>query len=1224
MKKLFAMAAFVAAAMSASAQAEVTPRSPIVPWGAQAEIIITNDLTQQNSDGSWTLTADAMQWIEYSYDGTTENGTIQQTNRPNVWFDFYNETTDTMIVTSAEKNWGGYLTVSSKTGSTSGLMVVGKNRYPAFYVTGTDKAKFYFSGSAGTAGRPQVEVYEVGAEEPMAKYTGDIDLTKKTWDKSTLLIADGLDKAKSYKIVCRTMNADGAYEGGDIVLQVVKFYGDQAPMREDGVIINGSELGSYINQHLATYPDVRAFSLEGSGKYTITEGIVSDSTLTITGVANAPATIDASGLAAPFIKFNGGKSKALKPVQAKDEEGNPVVDEEGNPVYNYEESGFIDVPEATIANVKITGLAQSLMNDAQKSLFGAINITNDNIEFKGSSSIFAINGFPTKLTVNKSTLWSAEGHKGFLFQVQGRPMKDFAADATTTYSIENSTLFQIGVGKKINNNNSGIKGQTCLHLNLSKSVLVNTGSSVGGEITGWLFGQNSTNPTVTYDQNTYWNLGTKEVTNEETGEVTTENVSEVVPGWTGDKAPSDTTQTQLLTAPFVLDKAVAGNFTVGANTQQAKYMTGDPRWLVPYATDAIKIEVDQSENTDFAAVLNEALQLSEQPSSITIQFFEAGEYPLTQEINTTAPITIQNGSDINAGEATIVVNNGMVLGGAIKIDGVNLKAGEDLAAPVITLQANEYMKLDNGYFNLSKIQLLNLKVTGLKNHLICSTKKLMIPEIETKNCEIYMAGKISGSGNTPAIYDFRQGGVPVTWNFVKSTLDANDNCIYSTAGGDKAGNVEGVTMQTLNISEATIVNPVKKAFQHRQNNQKWLRYILKSSIVVVNKEKPNFVAEMNAGGTGKNPTWQIDKNSFMQVNTETNEETGEVTTTIVDVSSKQGTGDNDEPVTNSLTGVTTFADAANYNFTIEASSEQASKKVGDPRWLVDFVSPFSEFYGIVGDLTGGWDDDLEMKMTSWGIFEATVEGFYVPEVKGYEYKLRDNKDWDGYKLPDEGNNTWTPDTTGMFNITFVADVLNHTLTAKAVPTVYTVAGAYNGEASFFGEAWNPELTANDMTRGEDGVYTLTFEGVELENAGTILYKVVQNHKWDKNWGFVGSDENPDGNADYVINEPGTYDITFFFNPVALLENNFNVHCVAVKQALKGDVNNDGQVGIGDIVAITNVMAGIEQDPAVVARANVNGDTNEAGEPIVGIGDIVAITNIMAGNSTEVPEEQTTE
>jgi surface protein len=56
----------------------------------------------------------------------------------------------------------------------------------------------------------------------------------------------------------------------------------------------------------------------------------------------------------------------------------------------------------------------------------------------------------------------------------------------------------------------------------------------------------------------------------------------------------------------------------------------------------------------------------------------------------------------------------------------------------------------------------------------------------------------------------------------------------------------------------------------------------------------------------------------------------------------------------------------------------------------------------------------------------------------------------------------------------------------------------------------------------------------------------------------------------------------------------------------GDVNLDGQVGIGDIVAITNVMAGIETNPTIIIRADVNGDGQ------VGIGDIVAITNIMAG------------
>ena len=66
--------------------------------------------------------------------------------------------------------------------------------------------------------------------------------------------------------------------------------------------------------------------------------------------------------------------------------------------------------------------------------------------------------------------------------------------------------------------------------------------------------------------------------------------------------------------------------------------------------------------------------------------------------------------------------------------------------------------------------------------------------------------------------------------------------------------------------------------------------------------------------------------------------------------------------------------------------------------------------------------------------------------------------------------------------------------------------------------------------------------------------------------------------------------------------------------LRGDVNSDGDVGIGDIVAITNVMAGIENDGVVKARA----DVTEDGE--VGIGDIVAVTNIMAGIALEIGDK----
>lgn len=66
--------------------------------------------------------------------------------------------------------------------------------------------------------------------------------------------------------------------------------------------------------------------------------------------------------------------------------------------------------------------------------------------------------------------------------------------------------------------------------------------------------------------------------------------------------------------------------------------------------------------------------------------------------------------------------------------------------------------------------------------------------------------------------------------------------------------------------------------------------------------------------------------------------------------------------------------------------------------------------------------------------------------------------------------------------------------------------------------------------------------------------------------------------------------------------------VVIKKAPRGDVNLDGMVDIADAVTILNAMAGQE----VKGDANVNGDTDESGNPIIDIADFVTVLNIMAG------------
>ena len=60
------------------------------------------------------------------------------------------------------------------------------------------------------------------------------------------------------------------------------------------------------------------------------------------------------------------------------------------------------------------------------------------------------------------------------------------------------------------------------------------------------------------------------------------------------------------------------------------------------------------------------------------------------------------------------------------------------------------------------------------------------------------------------------------------------------------------------------------------------------------------------------------------------------------------------------------------------------------------------------------------------------------------------------------------------------------------------------------------------------------------------------------------------------------------------------------ESIPGDVNGDGEVNVGDLVCVSNFMAG-EAGDITKEAADVNGD----GE--VNVGDMVTITNIMAGN-----------
>ena len=183
---------------------------------------------------------------------------------------------------------------------------------------------------------------------------------------------------------------------------------------------------------------------------------------------------------------------------------------------------------------------------------------------------------------------------------------------------------------------------------------------------------------------------------------------------------------------------------------------------------------------------------------------------------------------------------------------------------------------------------------------------------------------------------------------------------------------------------------------------------------------------------------------------------------------------------------------------------------------------------IVGDFSeNGWEPAQGIAMTqnaeTPAIWTAVVEDYEITSDKlNYEYKAVANGNWSDYVLPSGDNQNYNFDYdgagAGTYKLTFTVNTTDNSVElaiekqGEEQPEVtYTVAGS---DETMFGSAWDPTATANDLTKNEDGTYSITYEGVAL--TGNVEYKVVKNHAWDEAW--------PSSNRIIGINMPGTYDV----------------------------------------------------------------------------------------------------
>ena len=439
----------------------------------------------------------------------------------------------------------------------------------------------------------------------------------------------------------------------------------------------------------------------------------------------------------------------------------------------------------------------------------------------------------------------------------------------------------------------------------------------------------------------------------------------------------------------------------------------------------------------------------------------------------------------------------------------------------------------------ANVSISGVTVKGLKKALFFSNSKYYYGDFSLINSVVEQAADAT-------TFDYTKGSVAVNFTVTCSTIyapTATTKSLYSSQGGQKATEYKDDATQSFAFLLNTMYNlaPGKNFFTHRQSNQKWLAYGVHSNIFVNCGKSGQVIKGMNGGQSGANPTWVISGNAFNFDG--------------ADTSAAEATGDDEEPVKESVAGIVTFTDAANGNFSgnvLLPAAATAPTGLGDPRWTITYTNAPEKLY-VIGDMNN-WDRTALTEMT----FNAETKAFefeFAPDkFTSFAFATKQmtadeataDPNWEDFNANyrysiGEGDNVAElnkalallkvngtvqvkPVKEGTtYKISIAWDLSTVTIAGEAAPElepVYVVAGS---STALFGTEWSGDAEANQMTLNtETGLYEKKYTNVAL-TAGNIEYKIVKN----------GSTWIPDGMGNNQIVEipaDGNYDVTFTFDP----------------------------------------------------------------------------------------------
>jgi hypothetical protein len=519
-------------------------------------------------------------------------------------------------------------------------------------------------------------------------------------------------------------------------------------------------------------------------------------------------------------------------------------------------------------------------------------------------------------------------------------------------------MYNLAYGKNFFTNRSN--GQKWMTFDIEQNIFVNCGKS-GQVIKGFNGGQASANPTWTVSGNLFNYDGADTSASESTADEA-EPIQDSVEGiivFTDPAAP-DFSGTVLQSSPATVPTL------------------GDPRWTLTYGK-ALAINITESEGgkvtaSPSAAAEGMTVTLAPTPDegyelvSLTVKDASDAEVTVSEnqftmpatDVTVTATfkklpvdvnITVESGNDIAAAVETAAdgapiksitvtlaengeytVSKSLTSPGNVTINGAEGATidASSLSAPLITLNgatANFAPKADgtdSDHFLVESVTIKDVTIKGLKDALVKDAQKSLVENVTIENSVVEMPA------SNKNVLDFNGKGYAGKVTVKNSTIwSAGKNTGFFAQYGSRPKNVNGDLLQEFDVQNSTIVNIAngKNFCDLKQNGTAQNVYTIKNSIFADCGKAGQVVVGFNKGQTSATPVWDVDGNTFI-VNGADNSE-AEI--------SKAGQKAGEDIVKNCLTSDPEFADAANGDFTVGESTEQAELETGDPRWLVEFV-----------------------------------------------------------------------------------------------------------------------------------------------------------------------------------------------------------------------------------------------------------------------------------------------